>query len=404
MITPHRIAYGIASSDRETLATLLSVFEESSLPTLLFDSGKDLLSTISDFFTVQDEQHRKNNKKSFEERIQSKRESILKEKVSVANLQLRLWMQLRNAFGLSPDITFSNTGVESIAEPFEERVVELASKMNDSEELSKLSLFSSEYWKKRKENIISVFAQEKVIRLSLSDIVNQNVFRLLVESEKTDSIPADVRAKIVKEVKQKISSADADLQKTFLKGGKIEDLTEQAAFKLLAGSGSLAGIGIAVELAGFSAYILAAEASAIIPFVGGQTLVSTLAVLANPLFIIPVILGGGIFLSGSVKRQILGSFGISAVTVLILKAIADRKQDANELVEVFKMMPCYIPGNVVNEYKEYRDKEAKNEMSDMLYRVFENTQAFLKDQFVTDSYPDINGYLDRYYELQGKNI
>ncbi len=79
MITPPRIAYGIASADRETLATLLSVFEESSLPTLLFDSGKDLLSTTSDFFTAQDEQHRKKNKKSFEERIQNKRESILEE-------------------------------------------------------------------------------------------------------------------------------------------------------------------------------------------------------------------------------------------------------------------------------------------------------------------------------------
>jgi hypothetical protein len=404
MITPVRIAFGIASADRETLASLISLFEETSLPSLLFDSAKDLVNSMSDLFSNTRENDKKKHKRSFEERLQEKQKSVVKEKVSTENLRLRLWMHLRKALDLEPAITFSNAGIESVTGSFEDKIIEIAYAMAETDELSKQSFFSQKYWTTRKDIALRYFKDNKRKPLSLANIVVQNVFRLLVEAERTDNIPAEVKAKILKKVKKKISVADSDLQKSLLKGGKVEDLTEDAALELLAVGGSLVSVGIAVELAGFSAYILAAQASAIIPFVGGQTLVSTLAVLANPFFIAPVILGGGVILSGSVKKKILHSFGVSVVSILILRAITDQKQDAEELIGAFQKMPWYLGKTVNQEYRKMKNKEKSGQMVDKMSRALKKVSLSLKEQLVTDRYPGFSKYLDQYYGLKGKTV
>jgi len=191
------------------------------------------------------------------------------------------------------------------------------------------------------------------------------------------------------------------IQEAFLKGGSVDDLTEEAALKLLAGAGSLLGVGISVEIAGFSAYILAAKASSIIPLVGYKTLISTLAVLANPLFIVPAILGGGVILSGSVKKSILENFGIIAVTILILKAIAENKEDAKELVEVFKNIPALVGKERVTQYINYKASEESDKTVDKVIVLANDLTDYVRNQMVTDKYPELHSYLDRYYELKG---
>jgi hypothetical protein len=49
--------------------------------------------------------------------------------------------------------------------------------------------------------------------------------------------------------------------------------------------GGLIGLLTAVEVAGFGAYILAAQVAAIIPLVGSKTLITTLFVLSDPFFV-----------------------------------------------------------------------------------------------------------------------
>ena len=84
---------------------------------------------------------------------------------------------------------------------------------------------------------------------------------------------------------------------------------EWAVAASLLSSGSLAGLGIAVEVAGFAAYILAAQASAVIPLVGGQFAVSALAVLANPLFIAMAIPGMYILTNRQLQKSVPSSSG-----------------------------------------------------------------------------------------------
>ena len=78
---------------------------------------------------------------------------------------------------------------------------------------------------------------------------------------------------------------------------------DATALTVLTTGSSLVGLGVAVELAGFGAYIVAAKASAILPFIGGKAAVSGLAVLANPLFIVPMVIGGGALANRKFQRS-----------------------------------------------------------------------------------------------------
>lgn len=97
---------------------------------------------------------------------------------------------------------------------------------------------------------------------------------------------------------------------------------DATALTVLTTGSSLVGVGIAVELAGFSAYILAAQASAILPLIGGQAAVSGLAVLANPLFIVPMVLGGGVVASNKFQQSARTKLASSLAIQMALKGLS----------------------------------------------------------------------------------
>jgi hypothetical protein len=113
----------------------------------------------------------------------------------------------------------------------------------------------------------------------------------------------------------------------------------EALTKALATSGSVAGLAAAVELAGFSAYMLAAKASAIIPFVGGKTMVSLLAVIANPLFFIPAVVGGAYWANHSANEKLLGGYAAAVCALLALLALQGPIRGMEQMVNVFSSIP-----------------------------------------------------------------
>ena len=100
----------------------------------------------------------------------------------------------------------------------------------------------------------------------------------------------------------------------------------------------LAGLGVAVEVAGFGAYIIAAQASAIIPFLGGQAAVSTLAVVSNPLFVLPVLAGGFIVLNKGLKGKVLRPVASAAAVQLAVLGLAAGPRGLQECLNGFKTL------------------------------------------------------------------
>jgi hypothetical protein len=72
----------------------------------------------------------------------------------------------------------------------------------------------------------------------------------------------------------------------------VDDISEAALAKVLATGSGLALFSSIVSMAGFSAYILAAQASAFIPLVSGPGLVSFVSVMSNPVTLVRRHCGG----------------------------------------------------------------------------------------------------------------
>lgn len=127
-------------------------------------------------------------------------------------------------------------------------------------------------------------------RHDFSRIVGLQATQLVAEAAKQGKLDPETKAALLDAIRYRLDELPSELSdetvKAALRKGDISALT------LLASGTSLAGIAIAVELAGFSAYIVAAQVSAIIPLLGGKAAVSGLFVLSNPLFIVPALLGG----------------------------------------------------------------------------------------------------------------
>ena len=83
---------------------------------------------------------------------------------------------------------------------------------------------------------------------------------------------------------------------------------------------------------------MAAQASAIIPLVGGKTLISLLFVVTNPFFVIPAIIGTGIAANNSLEKSIKQSFAMIVSTMLLMRGMI--KED--KIFETEKLLIHYV--------------------------------------------------------------
>lgn len=125
------------------------------------------------------------------------------------------------------------------------------------------------------------------------------------------------QTKFASQVNDYINSLPADKQNKIKEKLGIDELTDEMVRKALATSGTSIVFAIIVEVSGFAFYTTAVSLVAsfaglfglTLPFGFYTGLTSTIAVLANPLFLIPLLLGGGILLvnhqNKSLKQKLL---------------------------------------------------------------------------------------------------
>ena len=160
----------------------------------------------------------------------------------------------------------------------------------------------------------------------------ENALEYLMSKITKEAIEQDT--KIISGIEQEISKLDDQITKE----SGVSKLTEGAISKTFLTSGSLLGLMGSVQAAGFSAYIMAAQASAIIPFVSGKTLVSLLFVVTNPFFVIPAVIGTGIVSNNSLEKSIKQSFAMIVSTMLLMRGMIkeDRIFDAEKLLSQYQ--------------------------------------------------------------------
>ena len=311
-IPPWYIASGIGSLDRRALCEFLAVFEETSLTNVSVDGIRDLVERLK-------KGKQEGVKGHFEERIRSVSDEYCDDqRRSDAWLRFRLWNRITTAFDLEPSIPLS-TGFAGY------RCSQVADRARNYFEAPSLSDGPSEnlaakLGRKAAEVQRSVEDRFSGHRRTFTQMVRLEAARHIVRALDDDNLPAEARRAIEDSFRKKLDELPAEFH-----GRSLDQAVEAgdwATVVALGTGGSLVGVGIAVEIAGFSAYIAAAQASAIIPFLGGQTAVSLLAVAANPIFILLALSAGGYAINHSFKKKIASKVATGLAVQLALQGLA----------------------------------------------------------------------------------
>lgn len=324
---------GLGAAPRELLATCLALFEDNTLQ-------QHLARRVSEF----KEKWPKPFSASTDERAMASLHNRVLAWMNASahddDLRLLLWMHLREAFEL-PASTFGS----------------LRSTRGAADDLVAAALASIQAGVVEKIGVWTRLSTKREIPDSLDALAIQTLDELVKGvMQPDDATQEEARNALIQDMKGRVAKLDPETQKQLLSGIKADQLNDDAIRTLLLTGGGLTSLGAAVGMAGFSAYILAAQVSAFIPLVSGPALVSMVAVLSNPITIVLVTAGAGVWAARSVNRKIKSAIALRVIALLALNGLSAGEQAQRRIVRAFARLPGIreigtIERNVLQRYQ-----------------------------------------------------
>lgn len=315
-IRPEHLTQGLGAAERELLCTCLALFDDSTFLARLsgwVQKGKRYVVEEAPDAEVAVDGLRVAQARWMEE-----------SGLSDDELRTLLWIRLRQALALPPRLSASRKGVLGLGDDVAAALISALDPPGAVE--------SGRRWLRKRG-----WLEEQEPALALEDIVVPVLDEFLessLEQEDADVTPVDRRA-LLEAVLKRMTRLDATDQRPLLDRMDVNRANDSAALTILLTGAGLASFGTAVNLAGFSAYILAAQASAFIPLVSGPGLVSFVSVLSNPITIIAATLGVGSVLHSRAKRQVGALVAARVVAMLVLSGLRSEGETHHRLVEAF---------------------------------------------------------------------
>lgn len=234
------------------------------------------------------------------------------------DLRLLLWMRLREAFGLDASTFGSLRSAGTAADDLVATL--LASLQPGLLDKAKAGLG----------------LETRTAPDSLDALARQTLDEMLAQvMQGDDAAHATARQALVADVRQRVSQLDPAVRAQLLEAIGARELNDDAIRTIFLTGGGLASLGTAVSVAGFSAYILAAQASAFIPLVSGPALVSFVAVLSNPVTIVLATLGTGWWAARSANQKIQANIAMRVIALLALNGLTAGNAGLRAMVQAF---------------------------------------------------------------------
>ncbi|MBS7455719.1 hypothetical protein [Coralloluteibacterium stylophorae] len=290
------VVAGLGAAPRELLATCLALFDDSTL--------QRRISTL-----VQQWSTRKHEAAASADTatIAAVQDSVWRWQASpLSNDALRvvLWMYLRDAFGL-PAATFASMrSAGTAADDIVARALHLLQPAPRAKLAQQLGLTKGRSMPATLDALARRTMQEMMSSLEAGDARSRQA---------CDRFLADTRARL--------AELPPEDRARLMQAAGVDDLNDAALRSVLLTGGGLGVFSASVGLAGFSTYILAAQASALIPLVSGPALVSLVAVLSNPITVIAATVGMGWWAAHSVSHKVRGSIGVRVLSLLALNGL-----------------------------------------------------------------------------------
>jgi hypothetical protein len=345
-LIPRDVLLGLASAHRNLLATSLSLFEDSTLRnklTQLYKIGKEKAEGLS--ASLKGEELR-----DTERSVTSSRDSWVNSSYTDSFLRLLLWLELREAFGLPALLSVSEKGTSKTADDLAAAVVSYA---NNEGLLKKIEKYSGRIIKIRNINKDTEIIKKTPTPSTLGEVIQPILTELSEKSmEDLEKLPPSEReayeCRAEETMLSKLQSMSEEDKLQLADQIGYESINDAAMAKIMMTTGSLGTLGVSMQLAGFSGYILAAKASAFLPFITGPQLVSLLHVFAEPVTGIPIAVGGGIWLKKRASDQTSREVGMRVTALLAMQGISDNHLGLKPLLDSFGETPNLKPIGRIN--------------------------------------------------------
>lgn len=361
-LTPTDLLAGLGGASRELLATCLALFDDSRwqrrLETLN-EQATELIARLAKRLGHQYEQWLEGSGRNAVPRLPApeveeggrelgeRQRYWMESKHGDDTLRMLLWVRLRVALGLSPRLTTTSRGCGFLADDIAARLIHA---------LDPPGLVNSgRRWLHQRG-----WLAKGQHATTLDDVVMPVLDELLEQALKEEESPPtqDQRHEILRQAIASLDELSGEDHARLLDETHANRRNDAALRNtLLLGGGMLTFSG-SVSAAGFSAYILAAQASAFIPWVSGPGLVSFVSVMSNPITVLGVVGGGSWWFFRSANEKIRVAVAARVVAMLTLHG----KLSGNSGIEGAKR--CFsqatgLPdgeGLSAKELKRYREE------------------------------------------------
>lgn len=279
-VPPWTIFAGLGALDRRELCNLIASFEATTLLSMSMDRVSDVLSRFQkDGETTETT--------AFARRLKDAADALVVSEASERALRIRLWVRVAEALDLDALLPLSTRTANSAGAGVAVKAAAILAMPIAADNDDATQTGFQKAWRAVK----SIRGRPHQDFAFLVAEQAQLVARAVAEAADSDEMSEELRSALGKRVRDHIRSLPPELRDDAMRNALTAG--DRAALAVLATGTTAFSIGVGVNLAGFSAYILAAQASAFIPFMSGPAVVSTLFMLANPLFSIPTVVGIG---------------------------------------------------------------------------------------------------------------
>lgn len=277
-IPPWTIFAGLGALDRRELCNLIASFEATTLLSMSMDRVSDIVARF--------QSGRDGEMNAFAKRLKEAADYLFVSKALERELRIRLWGNMAEALGLSAALPLSTKRANSIGAGVAFKAASIIA-MPVEDDTSNIQTSVQKAWRTMR----SIGGRQHQDFASLVAAQADLVAKAVAEAAGSGELSAELQSELGARIRDHIRELPPELRDDAMRNALVSG--DRAAFALLATGTTAFSVGVGVNLAGFSAYILAAQASAFIPLMSGPAVVSTLFLLANPLFSIPAVVGLG---------------------------------------------------------------------------------------------------------------
>ncbi|TCM67874.1 hypothetical protein [Rhizobium sp. BK068] len=324
-VPPWAIMAGLGALERREVAGLLANFEATTLLNISRDKIADTVNRLKNG-------SRDKEVASFGSRLRGLSDKTVASEASTSMLRLRLWTLVMQSLDLDPKFPLSTrTSAAVCASLANAAATVIAQALPEQGDAAGKSLVGNAF---RRIRAIATGGNVADFDFLVSEKAKL-IADAIARAAQTGELKADDTAEIERRVRAYLETLPPEAQDAAVRDA-LKRGDNAALLMAVSGTSALA-VGVGVNLAGFSAYLLAAQASAFIPFVSGPAAASTLFMLANPLFSVPAVAGIGYLASRHVNGQSASRLAANVVVHLGLRGLAVGVDGLASVLDQFRM-------------------------------------------------------------------